>query len=319
MKIQVIEKDRTGVMQEFAQAIGARMDDDTLHIPESKGGGYIKGFIWDDIRLLIRNYYMKEEIVFERVNLSQENHVIFSFNDVFEPFQRTESMVAQNKRPTVLLFPQAVSSALTMPAHTFFRSVTIAVSRQYLRQMAGHLSHPLIDRILSGQDDFAFETAVTLHMIRIADEMVSAEMPDALRRTYLKLKCEEMLCFLFAKLMQREAEPVGKMHINDIKAIYKIKAHFETHLYEPPNIALLAREAEMSEPKLRKLFKQTFGKSIYDYFQTLRMQEAARLLKDGLLNVSDVGYRLGFTNLSHFGRVFERYTGTKPKKWRASS
>jgi len=45
------------------------------------------------------------------------------------------------------------------------------------------------------------------------------------------------------------------------------------------------------------------------------MQKAAQLLKEKRLSVSDVGYELGFTNLSHFSRVFERYTGIKPKKY----
>jgi len=71
----------------------------------------------------------------------------------------------------------------------------------------------------------------------------------------------------------------------------------------------------MSEPKLRKLFKQTFGKGVFEYYQTARMQEATKLLKERRMTVSEVGYQLGFTNLSHFSRVFEQYTGMKPKKF----
>jgi AraC-like DNA-binding protein len=89
-------------------------------------------------------------------------------------------------------------------------------------------------------------------------------------------------------------------------------------LGEPPDIATQAREAGMSEPKLRKLFKQTFGKGVFEYYQAMRMQEAARLLKEKGLTVSEVGYRLGFTNLSHFSRVFEQHWGMKPKKYSAT-
>jgi len=105
------------------------------------------------------------------------------------------------------------------------------------------------------------------------------------------------------------------MHINDIKAIYTIKVHLQSHLHVPPNIASLAKEAGMSEPKLRKLFKQTFGKGVFDFYQSARMQKAAQLLKDKRLTVSEVGYELGFTNLSHFSRVFVAHHGIKPKKF----
>jgi AraC-like DNA-binding protein len=48
------------------------------------------------------------------------------------------------------------------------------------------------------------------------------------------------------------------------------------------------------------------------------MQEAARLLKAKKLSVSEVGYEMGFTNLSHFTRTFEKHTGMKPKKYTQS-
>ena len=70
----------------------------------------------------------------------------------------------------------------------------------------------------------------------------------------------------------------------------------------------------MSPTKLKRLFKQIFGDSIFSYYQAFRMKEAARLLKEQF-SVSEVGYQLGFTNLSHFSRVFEQHTGLKPKRY----
>jgi AraC-like DNA-binding protein len=74
----------------------------------------------------------------------------------------------------------------------------------------------------------------------------------------------------------------------------------------------------MSPSKLKRLFKQIFGNSIFSYYQAFRMKEAARLLKEEKLSVSDVGYQLGFTNLSHFSRVFKEHIGMKPKQYSRS-
>lgn len=71
----------------------------------------------------------------------------------------------------------------------------------------------------------------------------------------------------------------------------------------------------MSESKLKCLFKQVFGNTVYNYFQTVRMKEAAYLLKQEKQSVSEVGYALGFSNLSHFTKVFEEHTDMKPKKF----
>ena len=71
----------------------------------------------------------------------------------------------------------------------------------------------------------------------------------------------------------------------------------------------------MSETKMKHLFKQTFGDTIYNYYQKIRMEEAAFLLKQAGHSVSDVGYKLGFSNLSHFSRQFEKQFGITPKKY----
>ena len=65
------------------------------------------------------------------------------------------------------------------------------------------------------------------------------------------------------------------------------------HLETPPVIKELAVCANMSPSKLKRLFKQIFGNSIFSYYQEFRMNEAARLLKEEKLSVSDVGYQTG--------------------------
>jgi len=45
------------------------------------------------------------------------------------------------------------------------------------------------------------------------------------------------------------------------------------------------------------------------------MNEAARLLREEGLSVSEAGYQMGFENLGHFTRVFEKHIGKKPKKY----
>jgi AraC-like DNA-binding protein len=50
-------------------------------------------------------------------------------------------------------------------------------------------------------------------------------------------------------------------------------------LSQPPALPQLADLGGMSETKMKHLFKQTFGDTIYNYFQNARMEEAAFLLR----------------------------------------
>ncbi|MNY27576.1 Regulatory protein PchR [compost metagenome] len=104
------------------------------------------------------------------------------------------------------------------------------------------------------------------------------------------------------------------LNMADIKILYKVKDRLLENIEKAPTIAELSNFSGMSETKLKRLFNQVFGKSIFQYFQAFRMQEAARLLKAGL-SVSEVGYHLGFSNLGHFTKVFEQVIGVKPKRY----
>jgi AraC-like DNA-binding protein len=318
MKISLTDKNGSGILRSFAQAIGATTSGRFVHIPPSKGGGYLTGFAWGrNLRMMVRHYYLKEEVFIERTNelADGQDDIIFLLSGVYSSWQAEMHLAPE--RPYVFICVQAMTALMEMPAQTLFGNLTIAVSRSYLRHLFGEIEHPVVANLLKPHSHFAFETDISPELVRTAADMLHQPIPESLENGYHKLKCEELLYYVVALLMQRKATQMSKMHIDDFKSIYAIKQHLQSHLDEAPDIASLARKAHMSQPKLRKLFKQTFGKGIFEYYQAMRMQEAARLLKEKGLTVSEVGYQLGFTNLSHFSRVFEEYIGHKPKKFSA--
>lgn len=317
MKIAVTDTG-SGIVLQLAQALGATVRGRFIDIPASKGGGYITGFAWGrELRMMVRHYYLHEAVLVETTDLAERpEEVVFLLRGIFPPVAQLSPPVLAEPA-SVLICQHMVSSVIDMPANTLFNSVTIAVSRPYLRQLFGGVDHPLVVSLLATSDTFAFETGTSPALLKTASDLLPPPVPEMLASPYCRLKCEELLCHTVALLLQREAVPPSKVHLDDLRAIYAIKLRLQSSLGEAPPIAALAKEANMSEPKLRKLFRQTFGKTVFDYYQTLRMQEAARLLKEQHLTVSEVGYQLGFTNLSHFSRVFAQHVGLKPKKYSA--
>lgn len=306
-----------GMMSDFIRAVGGKAEGRFLYIPKSRGAGYITGFNWgDELRMMIRNYYLNEDVVIEWTNeaMSGQDHVAIQMKGVFPSLQQPDQPLSP-ELASILICKQMPFTSFDMPANTSFGNVTISISQQYLQQLFGQIDHPVVKSVLDAKDNFVLETGISESILYTAGEMLKQNVPESIENHYYKLKCEELLCYIFALLTQREAMPLSRMHIDDIRAVYAIKDRLLSHLAEPLNVALQAKEAGMSEPKLRKLFKQTFGKNVFDYYQSARIQRAAYLLKEKRLSVSDVGYQLGFTNLSHFSRVFEEYIGVKPKKY----
>lgn len=280
MKISVVDKG-AGIAQQFGNALGAKTSGRFIHIPKSKGGGYITGFSWgSDLRMMIRNYYLHEAVYLERTNelAEEQEDIVVLLSGVFPPLHDQEQLLTE--RPRIMICRHAVSAIMEMPAGTSFGSVTIAVSRKYLFQLFGHIDHPVVVNVIAAKENFVVEMDISPAIIATASEMLGQPVHESLESHYYKLKCEELLCYTFALLLKREDVPAIGVHIDDLKAIYAVKAHLQVHLNEPPHIAVLARQAKMSEPKLRKLFKRTFGRGVFEYYQFLRMETAARLLKD---------------------------------------
>ncbi|WP_158826915.1 helix-turn-helix transcriptional regulator [Mucilaginibacter lacusdianchii] len=316
MKISITDNG-SGIAAQLAKAIGAEVNGRFIHISKSKGAGYITGFNWDgEIRMMIRNYHLIEDITIERTNelADQQEDVVFLLSGIF-PLTSNPNGSLVLEKANILICRHAVSSVMAMPRDTLFGSVTIAVSKKHLNQLFGHIRHPVVSTVLAAQDNLVFESRVSAQIIQTAAEMLGQPVPDCLEKQYYKLKCEELLTHTFAQLMQREIIPAAGLHIADIKAIYAIKLSLQSRFTEQPDIAKLAETANMSQPKLRKLFRQIFGKGVFEYYQWARMQEAARLLSEQKLTVSEVGYQLNFINLSHFTKVFQKHFGINPKRY----
>ena len=99
----------------------------------------------------------------------------------------------------------------------------------------------------------------------------------------------------------------------DIETAQRIEALLTDDITRlPPTIRELAREAAMSESKLKKVFKGVYGLPPYEYYQRQRMQKAKLMLTSGEYSVKDVGYTLGYANLSNFTLAFKKVFGKLP-------
>jgi AraC-like DNA-binding protein len=136
-----------------------------------------------------------------------------------------------------------------------------------------------------------------------------------LKDLYYSIKLQELIYLLFDKLLARGSEKQNPVNKSDIDKLNAIRTAILADLGQPPKLNSLSKMAGMSETKMKQLFKQTFGDTIYNYYQNERMREAGFLLKHAGYSVSEVGYQLGFSNLSHFSRLFEKHYGITPKKY----
>jgi AraC-like DNA-binding protein len=94
--------------------------------------------------------------------------------------------------------------------------------------------------------------------------------------------------------------------------IIKAREILLQHIGDPITIKDLAKKVATNECYLKKGFKEMFGTTIFDFYQSQRMEHAKYLLYDKGLSVTDVSSLLGYSSISHFSTAFKKHTGLKP-------
>ncbi|MCX6182428.1 MAG: AraC family transcriptional regulator [Bacteroidetes bacterium] len=76
------------------------------------------------------------------------------------------------------------------------------------------------------------------------------------------------------------------------------------------------RDLGISAREIGQLLKDNHHSSFKNYLNQIRLAEVKRLLKDSNLPISDIAYKAGYNNISHFNRVFKSEVGVSPKQFR---
>lgn len=305
------------ILKVFGQHLGTTLKHGRLDIPEKFGQGYCKGFIFNaHIRMLILHYSLKEELILTNPDVNAPGRMIlFKFQHIF-----SESGTASAKEiksiPSVLIATSKMNSDEVISIQKHAASVNIEIAANYLNGLfEASEKSAVLKSLLENVQPLLFEQALSPVLQETLDELIKGPANENFELFFLRIKAEELICRLLMELEKRDETYLYPLNHKDIGMIYKVRAQMLEHLENPPVIHELATTANMSPTKLKRLFKQIFGDSIFSYYQEFRMKEASRLLKAGKLSVSDVGNQLGFTNLSHFSKVFKSHLGMNPKKY----
>lgn len=78
----------------------------------------------------------------------------------------------------------------------------------------------------------------------------------------------------------------------------------------------ITNEFHISRTKFTKMFQDNLGESFLTYLNKLRITIATTMLHDTLLPVSEIMYRVGFTDQVHFLRTFKKITNMTPTAYR---
>ena len=119
-----------------------------------------------------------------------------------------------------------------------------------------------------------------------------------------------MLLVLIAREERPEKAPERKSRIGEV--IRYIHSHYQEEI----SLEMLAQMFYVSPYYLCREFKKSTNSTIVRYINVTRIMNAQRKFMETSKNITDISKETGFSNLTHFNRVFKSVTGMSPSQYR---
>ena len=157
----------------------------------------------------------------------------------------------------------------------------------------------------------------TLNASMLVAEVQQCNLEGLVRSCFIEGKIKELLSIFLGRALEacNESRPGIKLGDHDVQKIKLARDILVQDLQNAPTIEQLSRKAGVNRQKLKQLFKQIFGKTIYQYLREERMQTARCLLMAKEATIQEVARQIGYENTGHFSRRFKEQFGCLPSEF----
>lgn len=140
------------------------------------------------------------------------------------------------------------------------------------------------------------------------------EMDEGGRMLLMKSYVYQLLSFLYKQVNFRQPilDNPAEINSNMIEVEQYILQFLKGTL---PSIDMLASKFYLSTSTLKRHFRKTYQRSVYDYYLFKKLELAEAMLNQGV-PVARVANELGYESVSHFSQIYKKYFGMPPGKSR---
>ncbi|MBU1371122.1 MAG: AraC family transcriptional regulator [Bacteroidetes bacterium] len=298
-----------------------------INIPEEFGNGFIRGvnfhsgfglieysctfkeslmihFSVNKIHPL-KFIYCSEGSVKHRFEERDHLHLIDQFQNVI--------VASTSKNGHILVFPRSQKIHLN----------SLEISRKDFKEKIdcelNHVDSNLkkLFRDLNARNLFFHHGNYSLSMSDCIEKIKNNEYDGFTRKLFLEGKSNEILSIQIKDFEDdRKDEPKRQiLRKSEMTQIQKAVQLLKNQLADPMTIKDLAKQVGTNPTKLQEGFRYTFGLTVNNYLNKLRLEYARDQLMIGDLNISEIVVNIGITNKSYFSRLFKTTYHLNPKEF----
>ena len=92
--------------------------------------------------------------------------------------------------------------------------------------------------------------------------------------------------------------------------------YIKEHYSEIITLLDIANSANISKSSCNRIFNKTLKMTPFEYLLSFRINQSIHLLINSNKTISEIAYSCGFQDASYYCRMFRKYIGISPQKYR---
>lgn len=301
------------LLQNLAQQLKVEVDNNAITIPQDIGEGIIKVIVLPNgLQTLMVKIFFNKDVLVKTGNINEGDYVL-NFDEAEVPAEKQSEKIINS---FVRLTGASFKHWEVVKKGSSIQYIKILFSKEWLAKYIG-LSKKIseFEKYIPIKSDAGEKEKLHEEYRKIINEMWVINNDDPLQNIFYNNRILLLTEQFFTKMHDEMLSTKGKYKLtaDDVVKLKKVESGLHSFSTSPPAIEQLAKKATMSKAKLADAFKQLYGASIYNYYQSQRMQKAHELLSMKKFSVKEVSEKLGYTNLSNFVLAFTKQFDMSPK------
>lgn len=291
---------------------------DAVDLPSYLGSGTVKGFYFpSQLNVYIGNHHLHLPWQLETIN-EQDSTTFCIFASIISNKitikKEGEWVDINHNGPNSILFYSAGSSVeIAFPPNEPFKTILITFTSETVSAI---IDQPDVLKGLNPLSPFLFLSETVPEAETLFRRLGSIYDENGPSRFEMYIALLNLLRLtLYRTFVIKERYNSSGLLKEDVKKVFSIRRKLMENCHLTIKIATLAEEVGMSESKMIKLFKQVFDHTVYQFAQKAKIIKAKTLLTSRNYNVSEVGYMVGYSNMTHFAKAFKKHYKVNPSEY----
>ncbi|KXX72197.1 AraC family transcriptional regulator [Flammeovirga sp. SJP92] len=254
---------------------------------------------------------LTEEMTFEHDPISDRQFVSIRIGKIGD-FKSEQSQIQQ--KDSIYIYNNLQKFKIVYPPNTKMSWFFIRFPKD-LYDLIGTDKSSDFYQLISNPKPWFYYSPMLLEIELLINEVYDVLEDLTIRRGLFLAKGIETITKLRAHgITNKLNNVVYDIHPDDLEVMLQLKDEILADFTKMPNVMALSEAKGMSKSKLQRGFKSVFKMPILQFFNHQRVLEGQRRIKSTNHDFTQIAIELGYTDLSHFSRVYKQFLGKRPSE-----